>query len=71
MFCVAAAAPERVSDEDDPPLEQNGGKNLQEFPDTETLQQTFEVHVLQSGVHGSTQSQYLAEQQEHMESSWV
>lgn len=58
--CVPTAVPEFVSDEDDPPLKENGGKHLQEFVDTETLQQTVKVHMLQSGVHWSTQSQYLA-----------
>lgn len=45
--------PEFVSDKDDPPLEQKGGENLQEFCDTETFQQTVKVHMLQSGVHRS------------------
>lgn len=68
MFCAPAAVPEFVSNEDDPPLEQNGGEHLQEFSDTETLQQTVEVYMLQSGIHWTTQSQNLAEQREHLES---
>ncbi len=68
VFCVTKAVPEFVSDEDDPPLKQKRGKHLQEFPNTETLQETVKVHVLQSGVHWSTQSQYLSKWQGHMES---
>lgn len=70
-LCVTKVIPEFVSDKDDPPLEQKGGKHLQEIPDTETLQQTVKVHVLQPGVHRSTQSQHLAEQQEHTVTSLV
>lgn len=71
MICGPTAVPEFVSNEDDPPLKQNGGKHLQEFTDTETLQQAVKVHMFQSGVHWSTQRQYLAKQQEHMESGVV
>lgn len=38
--------PEFVSDEDNSPLQQNGGEHLQESPYTETLEQAVEVHVL-------------------------
>lgn len=65
MLAQQEAIPQFVSDEDDPPLQQQGGKHLQEFPNTETLQQTLKVHVLQPGVHRSTQGQNLAEQQEN------
>ena len=64
-WCGSAAVPEFVSDEDDPPLQQKGGKHLQEVPDAEALQQAVEVNVLQPGVHWATQSQNLHEQQEH------
>lgn len=52
----AAVVPEFVSDQDDPPLEQNGGEHLQQFVNAETLKQTVKVHVFQSGIHRSTQS---------------
>lgn len=60
---TAGSAPELVSDEDDPPLQEDGGEHLQEAGHAEALQQAVEVDVLQPGVHGPTQSQYLRERQ--------
>lgn len=56
---VPTAVPELVGYEDDPPLQQDGGEHLQQSADAQTLQQAVKVHVLQPGVHGSTQSQLL------------
>lgn len=52
----AAVLPEFVGDQDDPPLQQDGGEHLQQFVNAETLKQTVKVHVFQSGIHWSTQS---------------
>lgn len=54
-----AVVPEFVSDQDDPPLEQNGGEHLQQFVNAETLKQTLKVHVFQAGIHWTTQSYNL------------
>lgn len=59
MGVAAATVPEFVSDQDDPPLEEDGGEHLQQFVNGETLKQTVKVHMFQSGIHWSTQSYNL------------
>lgn len=59
---VAAAAPELVCDEDDPPLQQDGGEDLQQPADAQALQQAVKVHVLQPRVHGAAQRQLLVDE---------
>ena len=56
---VECASPELVGDEDDPSLQQQRCKDLQQPPHAQALQQTLKVHVLQPGVHWPTQSQRL------------
>lgn len=57
-----AAAPELVGDEDDPPLQQDGGEDLQQPADAQALQQAVKVHVLQPRVHRAAQRQLLLDE---------
>lgn len=45
-------SPQLVSHKDDPSFQQQRGKNTYHLSYTQAVEQTFQVHMLQSGVHG-------------------
>lgn len=62
MHLLKQPAPELVGDEDDSPLQQDGGEDLQQPADAQALQQAVKVHVLQPGVHRAAQRQLLLDE---------
>lgn len=45
-------SPQLVGHKDDPSFQQQRGKNTHHLSYTQAVEQTFQVHMLQSGVHG-------------------
>lgn len=50
---TARDSPQLLSQEDEPPLQHSGGEDVQDEDGAEALEQRWELHVLQVGVHRS------------------
>lgn len=51
--------PELVCDEDDPPFQENGGKNTEQVTDAERREERLKVHVFEPGVQRAAQFDHL------------
>lgn len=52
--------PELVCDEDDPPFQEQGGKNAEQVSDAERGKERLKVHVFEPGVQRTAQFNHLS-----------
>lgn len=61
--------PELVCDEDDPPLQKQGGENTEQVADAERGEEGLKVYMFQPGVQGAAQFNHLPENRAAMRRS--